>query len=365
MKNRHFLSAALVAALWLGLTALAWFGPRHDISDAERRKLEQFPSASAQNIGSGLFMSKFEAFSQDQFPLRDGFRQLKSLFSYNILRQSDNHGIYIVDGQAAKLEYPLNDTSVKNAAAKFQNIYDLYLKDNAGSIVFSVVPDKGFYLAEKNGIPAMDYDRLFATMEQQEWARYADISGSLSAADYYRTDTHWRQEKLFPAARVLADALGVTAPNPEDFWQEQVDRPFYGVYYGQAALPLDADTMVLMESNLLGECTVTNLDSNSISPVYNPEKLESRDLYDVFLSGSVSVLEIDNPAGIPGRELVVFRDSFGSSMIPLLVGDYAKITAVDIRYVPTSYVGNFVDFHGQDVLFLYSTTVLNNSAMLK
>ena len=65
------------------------------------------------------------------------------------------------------------------------------------------------------------------------------------------------------------------------------------------------------------------------------------------------------------KELVVFRDSFGSSLIPLLVDEYSKITVIDIRYVQSNVLGQFVDFHGQDTLFLYSTVVLNNSMSLR
>jgi hypothetical protein len=38
---------------------------------------------------------------------------------------------------------------------------------------------------------------------------------------------------------------------------------------------------------------------------------------------------------------------------------------VDIRYIASDYVGGYVDFHGQDVLFLYSALVLNSSTTLK
>ena len=61
----------------------------------------------------------------------------------------------------------------------------------------------------------------------------------------------------------------------------------------------------------------------------------------------------------------MFRDSFGSSLVPLLLEDYAKVTLVDIRYVSSAKLDSFLDFHGQDVRFLYSTLVLNNSASLK
>ena len=85
----------------------------------------------------------------------------------------------------------------------------------------------------------------------------------------------------------------------------------------------------------------------------------------MYLSGTRALLTFENPDASTDQELVVFRDSFGSSLVPLLVQDYAKVTLVDIRYVASDFVGQFVDFHGQDVLFLYSTLVLNSSSTLK
>ena len=77
------------------------------------------------------------------------------------------------------------------------------------------------------------------------------------------------------------------------------------------------------------------------------------------------MLTIENPRGQAGKELIVFRDSFGSSMVPLLVQDYAKVTLVDTRYISSELLDQFLDFHGQDVLFLYSTLILNSSSVIK
>ena len=77
------------------------------------------------------------------------------------------------------------------------------------------------------------------------------------------------------------------------------------------------------------------------------------------------MLTVTNPQGQPGKELIVFRDSFGSSITPLLMEDYETVTLVDVRYINAAVLGNFIDFHGQDVLFLYSTLVLNNSETIK
>ena len=145
----------------------------------------------------------------------------------------------------------------------------------------------------------------------------------------------------------------------------KIQRPFYGVYYGQAALPMQPDTMCILESQLLAECIVYDHESGKNAQVYDRTKLDSKDLYDIFLSGSRSLLTVENPNAGTERELIVFRDSFGSAMIPLILRDYAKITLVDVRYIQPALLSRYIDFSGQDVLFLYSTLVLNNSETIK
>ena len=93
--------------LWASLTAAAWFSPTKDLSESERRPLAQTPEISAETLLSGKFMTEFEDFSLDQFPLRDAFRRIKSLFHFNVLNQRDNNDIYIADGFAVKQEYPI------------------------------------------------------------------------------------------------------------------------------------------------------------------------------------------------------------------------------------------------------------------
>lgn len=362
-EKQHIFGALAVAGIWLGLALALWFGPRQEVSRWERRKLEQFPAVTAQALLDGRLMTKFESFTQDQFPLRESFRRLKAQFSYGLLRQLDNNGIYLTQGSAAKLEYPLNEQSLARAVEKFQEIYDRYLQGGAGKVVFSVAPDKGYYLARSNGYPAMDYEKLFSALRAIPWGEYVDLTDTLSAQSYYATDIHWRQETLLEAAEKIARGLGVEIE--EEYRPTALDRPFYGVYYGQAALPLEPDTLWLLESDTLDGCVVTNHDTGETLSVYDRTKLDSWDLYDVFLSGPAAVLTVENPGAKTDRELIVFRDSFGSSLVPLLLSGYSKVTLLDIRYVPTACLEEYVEFGDQDVLFLYSPLVLNQSAMLK
>ena len=350
--------------LWASLTAFSWFGPVKAMSDTERRPLAQMPAITLDSLGSGRFMKEFESYSLDQFPLRDGFRTVKALFHQYVLRQKDNNGIYVYEDYAVKQESQLNVDSVHHALERFGHIYEKYLGDS--DICMAVVPDKGYYLAEYAGQLSLDYKALFAMMEAgMPWARHIDLTGSLDEGDYYGTDTHWRQEHLLDAAGTICEAFGVSVPQIEDYTITALHRPFYGVYYGQAALPMKPESMYLMKSSLLDSCTVYDHETGKTGAVYDMSKLDSRDLYDVYLSGARALLTIENPRGKAEKELIVFRDSFGSSMVPLLVQDYAKVTLVDTRYISSDLLDRFLDFHGQDVLFLYSTLILNSSSAIK
>ena len=344
---------SVLLVLWTALALFAWVKPADAVSLTERRTLSQMPEVTEESLLNGSFMEAFESYTLDQFPLRETFRSLKAGVSLALGRQ-DNNGIYLSQGHIAELSYPQNTDSVDHALQQFNKVYDLYLQENT-NIVSAIMPDKGYYLDRLS----MDYEALFSQVEAgMPWAEFVDLTQSLCLDDYYRTDTHWRQENLLPTAETLADALNVTVG---DFTAAAVDTPFYGVYYGQAALPAKPDTMYLMESDALGDCRVYNYVSGEYGDVYDLPRLTGNDPYEVYLSGAQSLLRMENPNASTDKELVIFRDSFGSAIAPLLIEDYAAIYLVDIRYIFPERLEQYIDFADKDVLFLYSTLVLNKN----
>ena len=359
-KKIRAIGAAVLAVIWIALVGLSWFSPAKELSEAERRPLAQMPELQLSTLLGGKFMTQFEDYTLDQFPLRDTFRSIKALFHKYVLGQKDNNDIYVADGHVAELAGSLNEGSLNHALEQFQLVYDLYLADC--QVYATVVPDKGYYLAEPNGYPAMDYEQLFRSVQEaMPWATYVDITDKLALDDYYFTDTHWKQEDIIPVAQKLAEAMGVTGPAGSAFTPVRAERPFYGVYYGQAALPMQPDALTMLESDILSSCTVYNFVTDSYGSIYDTSKLSGKDMYEVYLSGSQSLLRIENPNATTDRELIVFRDSFGSSLVPLLAQDYKTVTLIDIRYINAQLLGRYVEFNNQDVLFMYSSLVLNKN----
>ena len=122
-----------------------------------------------------------------------------------------------------------------------------------------------------------------------------------------------------------------------------------------------------MKNEYTKNAVVTSYDTGKAlnKMVYTLEELESADPYEVYLSGADALITIENSLAKGKGQLVIFRDSFGSSITPLLISEYEKITLADTRYIAPSQIANFIDFEGADVLFLYSTSIINNSSMLK
>ena len=356
---------SLLAAVFFALSIFAILKAPDDYSISERRKLEQMPEISIKSILSGRFMEDFEDYSLDQFPLRDTFRSVKAFTALKIMGQTDSNGLYIHNGSVAKKEYPLNHDSLDYASLVFSSLYDRYLAGKADKIGFVIVPDKNFYLAEDAGMLRMDYDEFYSTLEESTsyFSKHIDIRPLLDINDYYLTDTHWRQEKILPAAQEIAAAFGKTLP--EKYEEVLVDEPFKGVYFSQLGLKLDTEKLYYLTNDVIENYSVFNFENNKSIPVYNIDLAAGADPYEMFLCGPLSLVTIENPSVNTQKELIIFRDSFGSAIAPLLAQNYAKTTIIDVRYIQPMILGNFVDFENADVLFLYSSMVLNNSTTLK
>lgn len=366
MKNSKLILVCSMAVFFFGLAVFSWVKKADDFSDSERRVLADFPDLTEERILSGAFMSEFETYTLDQFPFRDAFRSVKAMAHLGIFRQKDNNDIYMADGYVSKLEYPMNEYMLENAGKKFQYLYDTYMADKDCKLYFAIAPDKNYYLAEANGYLSMDYDAFYTSMQEKtDYMTYIELADLLTIDDYYRTDTHWKQECLTDVAERIAESMGNTLT--WEYEQITVDEPFYGVYHGQSALPLTPDSLTYLTNDMLEACTVTSFDTGSPvnKNVYELTEVTGKDPYEMFLAGSDALLVVENPNASTDKELVVFRDSFASSLMPLLLESYSKVTLVDIRYIHSGMLGNFIEFTDQDVLFLYSTLVLNSSTSFK
>ena len=337
--------------------------PDREVSVLERRKLKQMPTLQINTILDGTFFSEFTDYVVEQFPLRDFFRKVKGITASKLFGKQENNETFIKKDSIYQLNTTLDEKSVTHMIELIQNIQSNYLVSN--NTYYAIIPDKNYYL-EDDSIPKLDYlkmQELFA--KNLDGIQYINLFDSLNLDSYYRTDIHWKQEKLENVVKVLQDKLKLTKttfPTIANTYSH-----FYGALYGRIASNLRPDVLTYLSNSDITQAMVYVQERDRYEKVYEESYLKNMDSYDVFLSGATPLVVIENKNQLNGRELVLFRDSFGSSLAPLLISNYSKITMIDLRYMSSKMLEQVgIEFtENQDVLFLYSVPIINNSFTLK
>ncbi len=363
-------------------------------SPLEKRPMAQFPSdATWEELmdfdriytdyvpenPNGTPINRFEAFTKDQFPLREFFRYIKAHFAMDILGVKENNGYVVENGSIGQLVTDFNEDNLNHSIGRLEQLYNSFLKNSTGNKYVCIVPDKSYYFGTEYGYPTADYEALFDRIEAAlPGMEYIDITGTLTLDDYYKTDWHWDQKNLEEVLKQIGDKMGFSGDLSFEYTENAYDN-YHGGYWDMSGLyPNSNEKLTYLTNPVLDGCTVLDVAESAmpgkgevITGLYNHELYKDPShatKYDLFLSagngGWRGVQIIENPNATNDKQLIVFRDSFGSSLIPLMAEGYARIAVVDIRSMHYSQsIGPLMmygfDFNNSDTLFLYSTTTLN------
>ena len=262
-------------------------------------------------------------------------------------------GGYIPAGEAVDAK------SVTRLAEKLKSLKADYFPDSK-AVYYAAIPDKSWYAGTSD---RLDHGAITGQLKAElpGWSAI-DLTDCLTLADYYATDPHWRQESLLPVADAIGGAMDFTVDHDAFTVREQ--DGFSGAYrLTDASLP--TETVRWLTSAWTETAQVADIQHPDAPGVYDTSLIDTDSSYDLFLSGPTPLVTIENPNAAGDRDLVIFRDSYASSLAPLLLEAYSKVTLVDLRYMVSSLLPQYVDFEGADVLFLYADRLINNSALLK
>ena len=346
-----------------GFSVAHFLLPDKDFSTQERKPLAEVPELNAEGIFSGDYFADAETYLLDHFPLRDQLLNCKRFIDKNIFLMSSSGGYTAVEDHLTKVDPKLEESQVQHAIDLINKVIEAHPEVN--SVHYSIIPDKNYFISQLSNQPALDYDALYA-LAQQIKGQEIDIRELLSLEDYYRTDSHWMQQRIIPVAEAICQALGVPSAPAEDYEAHELEG-FKGVYYELTDTPPEPDTLTYLTNAAIEGATVQRMNDRmqwEETKVYVEENFgkENTDSYDVFLDGPEALLTIENPNGATDRHLILFRDSFGSSITPLLIHSYAKITVVDLRYANWHVLQRIdINYENADLLFLYGTTLLNSA----
>ena len=364
-EKKKFCHSAVIIAVFVviigGLSILNMVMRAPDILINERRIRDRMPEVSLQSFVSGDFMAAFEGYAADRFPFRDGFRALRAATVYGPFLQTDKDGVYFDSHGLGSFE-AVDVQSVKLLADKIRAAADGLSGLN---IFYAFIPDKSIFA--DRAMPGFDYilaEQLLRDRLPLDEFTFVPLVPVLGADSFYRTDLHWCQVSIDDAARALGAAMGVYV----DFGQftKQYAGQFRGGYAGQFAIPVRSESLYFLYNPNI-TAFYMNMGTRELEegPIYDLEMFHGIDPYDIFLRGVQPLVVLKNENAASDRALYIFRDSFASSLAPILASAYSKVTLVDLRFIDLRTLHLLVDFtYGADVLFLYSSGVLNNADTL-
>ena len=332
--------------------------PDRSFSEQENRYLTQFKAPTVESVfgKNGQFMTNFEKYVNDQFPLRDGWIGLKA-WSERLAGKQENNDIYFAKDQT--LISRVEDPDMDQLAADMG-----YLDTLAGTagvpVYFGIIPTAAAVWADKlpANAPTADELSIIDHLYFSTGANTIDMASPLLQHKeediYYRTDHHWTSLGAYYGANAILEALGMEPLDLNDYQKTTVTEDFYGTLYSSSGvrwLPPDSiDTYVSGEG-----ITNTYYDNGKLTdgPLYVDSYLSVKDKYSYFLGG-VQGLRVLRTQNTDAPKILMVRDSYTDSLAPFLTERFSEIHLFDLRYNNISLKSYIEENDIDTVVVLYS-----------
>lgn len=370
MKLTSRITAVLTLAFIAVFSALTFFGEKRDISAEENRVLAEAPEISMNELYDGSTGDKLDRYVTDHFAGRS-----KWLVGNTVIRtelsESIVNGVYVSDERLLSTDKcGISDTTA------IAEIFDGFARNYDGMVYLAVIPTSAGVYGDV--LPSHIVGR---TESQQINELYDAIDSDIRKIDaynilkmlkdnyiYYRNDTKWTSYGAYCVYKTVIQKLGFQPNSYDKYSIEHVTDSFRGDLYNRTlSRRPKADIIDIYEYHNGAEvtsCIVTRRDGiNAEGQIFDRERLETGDMYSMYLGDSVPVMRISTSASTD-KKLLVVKDSFGDCFIPFLLQHYSEITVVD----PSVMNGKLSDYVNADdygqTLFLFGTDSLSDREII-
>lgn len=338
------------------LTFSIWFliNDKKVFSENEFRYLQKLPEFSLNNLTSGKYIEELESYFTDHFPLREDFVSLKTKI-YEITGQILINDVYIAKNNFLinKFNKPINSDKIIEIINKFKennqelNI-SIILTPTATSIYENLLPKNNINYSEKDAINY--YYKLLNI-------KTIDIYDTLIKEKnnyqlFYKTDHHWTSFGAYFAYQEFAKINNIKYYNLNELEIKMVNDKFLGTLYSKV-FTTNQEKDKIYKINTNNSFTVKYLDKTT-NTLYEDKYLKEKDKYSYFLNTNQPIIEIINNNIESNEELLIIKDSFANSFIPLLANHYKKIHVIDPRYYNLAISDYIKENNINNVLLLYN-----------
>ena len=347
----------LIIVFAAGFSIAGLLLPDRFFSELENKYLEQFPAVTTRTVIDGDFAERYEVYIGDQFLLRDVWIRLKSVSEAALMKTENNDIVYGKDGYLFSKFYAFDTRALQRNLAAI----DTFAAAVKAPVAVMIVPSKYSPLIVNlpGGLPFVDQDYFIAEVNNYLSAN-ADIVNTkdILAVNnhryiYYRTDHHWTTYGAWLAYFQFAPIAGFTPFEYESRPILAASDSFLGTNYSKShRIFPKPDTISYYDFSIQS----LTADGREYDSLYDIEQFDKRDKYAAFIQGNNGLTVIESEQS-PDKQaaILVIKDSFSNSLIPLLTEHYNTIYAIDPRFY-NHQLGykQFADMEFDQVLIAYS-----------
>ena len=357
-------------ALWAeALIFLAFIGvffilnlvlPDRQFSEQENRYLQMKPEFSFKSLFSGDYTSKFETYTTDQFTFRDEWITLKAA-SELALGKQENNDVHLCENGTLIEGYERPENSALDANMSALNTL---VENTDAEVYFALIPDKSDLYASllpknaPNDSEKEVIDYCYAQSNATNVDMYSALGAHTDEYIFYRTDHHWTSLGAYYGFSALAESMGFDYPALDSYADRHViSEEFYGTTWSSSGFSwVGPDTMEIFVNEPEGLKVTSYPEGSPVEgKLYDFSFLEKKDKYSTFMGGNCPLHEI--VTGTEGKpSLLIIRDSYTDSLLPLLLDDFSEIHVLDLRYYRASLKSYIEQNDFDSVLVCYSVS---------
>lgn len=311
------------------------FDQARAFSSYEKRPLASLPKWDLEALIDGSLTLDLENYINDQFIARDSWIRFKAdLESW--MGKTENNGILFgKDGHLFDKRLTLNPQADLNLAF----LSEFLLKYQDQNITAMIVPEKETILSEllPTGFPMLDSKALLSHWQSQ--LPLTDLVSTLMNHKeenlYYKTDHHWTLKGAYVAYEALMKDWAMDVVPYQDFSPIQV-QGFLGTYFNKSRLEsITPESLVIIDPEIVSYET----DGKTYHNLIDHSALTGSDKYGAFLYGNHGFGHIKVRESTHPKRLLVIKDSYANSLIPMMTSAFDEIDVIDLRQFSGSLQG--------------------------
>lgn len=367
------LMAIIFSLIILSVTFYLLLTPDKEMSESENRVLAKKPALTFSSLADGSYMTNFEAWLSDQFPLRDTIIGAKTTID-RLTGKKEENGVYI--GQDGFLFEKQSEFQQERVDKTTKAISSFSSSQKKLKQAFLLSPNSTYILSDK--LPE------YVTQKSQK-AQLATIKKSLSKSSlewvdclsvfekesdktklFYRTDHHWTTYAAHLSFLQLMKQWEIDTSKTQ-FSFSAVSNTFQGTLASSSGVSNICDSISICTVTKPKNSSVVNYESSKTKTAtyFDKTKLENKNQYEVFLGGNFDKIIISTTAQTD-RTLLVFKDSYANCMLPMFEPYFSKIVVIDPRYCNDDISKIMKDYDFTHILFLYNlNTFLEDTSIVK